>query len=137
MTSPMRILQSGTPPINRTRKGGVLTNKKKIQKTLRISEEESLIINKEARKYGLSVNQYFKLLLLHRPNDYPEIRELLSNLVVEFNHIGNNINQIARNANSGFYSESEKELLLAYIKKLYDQTRKVVSEIVNYKDPKH
>lgn len=83
-----------------------------IQKTLRISEKESRIVNQEAKKYGLSVNQYFKMLLLHRPKDYPEIREILTDLRNEVNRVGNNINQIARKANESFIDRSDITLVI-------------------------
>ena len=98
-----------------------------IQKTLRISEKESRIVNQEAKKYGLSVNQYFKMLLLHRPKDYPEIREILTDLRNEVNRVGNNINQIARKANESFIDRS---LVITCLKKLVVSTDSVLGEIM-------
>ena len=89
-----------------------IMKEKIIQKTLRISEKESRIVNQEAKKYGLSVNQYFKMLLLHRPKDYPEIREILTDLRNEVNRVGNNINQIARKANESFIDRSDITLVI-------------------------
>lgn len=101
-----------------------------IQKTLRISEKESRIVNQEAKKYGLSVNQYFKMLLLHRPKDYPEIRELLTDLRNEVNRVGNNINQIARKANESFIDKSDIILVITCLKKLVVSTDSVLGEIM-------
>ncbi|MDY4028701.1 MAG: plasmid mobilization relaxosome protein MobC [Butyrivibrio crossotus] len=101
-----------------------------IQKTLRISEKESRIVNQEAKKYGLSVNQYFKMLLLHRPKDYPEIREILTDLRNEVNRVGNNINQIARKANESFIDRSDITLVITCLKKLVVSTDSVLGEIM-------
>lgn len=58
-------------------------------------------------------------------------------LINETNHIGNNINQIAKNSNAGLYSESDKELLQAYLRRLLIYTERIIDSLVNYKDPKH
>ena len=107
-----------------------IMKEKIIQKTLRISEKESRIVNQEAKKYGLSVNQYFKMLLLHRPKDYPEIRELLTDLRNEVNRVGNNINQIARKANESFIDRSDITLVITCLKKLVVSTDSVLGEIM-------
>ena len=46
--------------------------------------------------YGMTDSDYMRFLLSQKPEDYPEIRQMLSELINEVNHIGNNINQIAR-----------------------------------------
>ena len=107
-----------------------IMKEKIIQKTLRISEKESRIVNQEAKKYGLSVNQYFKMLLLHRPKDYPEIREILTDLRNEVNRVGNNINQIARKANESFIDRSDITLVITCLKKLVVSTDSVLGEIM-------
>lgn len=45
------------------------------------------------------------------------------------NAIGNNINQITRNYNSKLYSESDRELLKAYMKKLNLLVMETIGEI--------
>lgn len=130
----MRILQSGGRTFlsgQKDEKESVKIMKERIiQKTLRISEKESRIVNQEAKKYGLSVNQYFKMLLLHRPKDYPEIRELLTDLRNEVNRVGNNINQIARKANESFIDRSDITLVITCLKKLVVSTDSVLGEIM-------
>ena len=68
----------------------------------------------------------------NRPSDYPEIRIMLSNLINEVNHVGNNINQIARKNNAGFYSRNDMESLRAYMRKLIMSTREVEKCIGSY-----
>ena len=46
---------------------------------------------------------YLRLLISQKPNDYPEVRELLKELINEVNRIGININQIVFNNNAGLY----------------------------------
>lgn len=47
----------------------------------------------------------------------------------EVNHIGTNINQIVHNNNSGLYSETDKEQLVAYMRKLNVEVNKVYEVI--------
>ena len=120
-------------PYNTDRqKGGVFTNKKIIKKTLRVTPKEAAIIAKNAAELGVSENQYLKILLQTKPNDFPELRNLIQELINETNHIGVNINQITRNQNAGYYSESETELLQAYLRRLLLYAGKVVAKLVNY-----
>ena len=57
------------------------------------------------------------------------MRILLSELINEVNHIGTNINQIVHNNNSGLYSETDKEQLVAYMRKLNVEVNKVYEVI--------
>ncbi|WP_330602610.1 plasmid mobilization relaxosome protein MobC [Agathobacter sp.] len=41
---------------------------------------------------------------------------IISDLINAVNAIGNNVNQITRNQNSGLYSEEDRTLLKAYMK---------------------
>lgn len=75
--------------------------------------------------------EYFRFLLSQKPNDYPEIRILMKELINEINHIGVNINQVVRNNNSGIYSENDKQHLLAYMKKLNVTMDEVVRKLGN------
>jgi hypothetical protein len=63
------------------------------------------------------------------PEDYPEIRQMLSELINEVNHIGNNINQIARKNNAGFYNRDDMESLRSYMRKLILSVREVEKKI--------
>ena len=50
-------------------------------------------------------------------------------LINEMNRIGNNINQITRNHNSGLYSQSDRERLMAYMRKLNIAVKDVVDKV--------
>ena len=54
---------------------------------------------------------------------------MLSELINEVNHIGNNINQIARKNNAGFYNRDDMESLRSYMRKLILSVREVEKKI--------
>ena len=80
--------------------------------------EESKMLAEKAKAKKMCEADYLRLLITQNPNDYPEIRILLRELINEVNAIGNNINQITRNYNSKIYRTEDRELLKAYMKKL-------------------
>lgn len=102
-----------------------------IKKTLRLRPEEAQWLQEKSREANLKEAQYLRLLISQRPNDYPEIRSLLKELINEVNHIGININQIVYNHNAKFYSIQDKEQLIAYLKKLNYMVKEVVDHIGN------
>ena len=92
--------------------------RKNVVKPFRMTEKEAGQLRKNAEEKGVTESEYIRLLLSQKPNDYPEIRILLRELINEVNAIGNNINQITRNYNSKIYRTEDRELLKAYMKKL-------------------
>ena len=79
----------------------------------------------------MTESAYLRLMIRQKPNDYPEIRLLLKELINEINHIGNNINQIVKNHNAQFYSADDKTRLFAYMKKLNKAVDEAVRKIGN------
>ena len=73
--------------------------------------------------------EYFRLLITQQPNDYPEIRSGLKDLVNEVNRIGVNVNEIVYHHNAALYSQADKERLYAYMRKLNETVKKAVKEI--------
>mgnify|MGYP000762939594 FL=1 len=59
---------------------------------------------------------------------------MLSELINEVNHIGNNINQITRKNNAGFYNRDDMESLRSYMRKLILSVREVEKKIGSNKD---
>ena len=94
------------------------TEKKDIIKPFRLTRREADRLKKQAQERGMKESEYIRLLLSQKPNDYPEIRILLKELINAVNAVGNNINQITRNYNSRLYHIEDRELLCAYMKKL-------------------
>lgn len=103
--------------------------KKDIIKPFRLTRQEADRLKKQAQESGMKESAYIRLLLSQKPNDYPEIRILLKELINEVNAIGNNINQITRNYNSKLYRTEDRELLSAYMKKLNMTVRETVDKI--------
>lgn len=102
-----------------------------VRKTLRLMPKEAKELALKAKEAGLCEAGYLRLLITQKPNDYPEIRQLLKELINEVNAVGNNINQITRNHNSKLYRESDRELLSAYMKKLNLLVKEAVDQVGN------
>ena len=75
--------------------------------------------------------EYLRLLISQTPNDYPEIRQGLKQLINEVNHIGVNINQIVHHPNYELYSKEDRQQLIAYMKKLNNTVKEVVVRLGN------
>lgn len=102
-----------------------------VKKTLRLMPKEAQQLSEKAKAAGMCEADYLRLLITQKPNDYPEIRMLLKELINEVNAIGNNINQITRNHNSKLYREEDRELLIAYMKKLNLLVKEAVEKVGN------
>ena len=100
-----------------------------VRKTLRLMPGEAKALSEKAGAAGMCEADYLRLLITQNPNDYPEIRILLKELINEVNAIGNNINQITRNHNSKLYRTEDRELLSAYMKKLNMTVREAADKI--------
>ena len=105
--------------------------KKDIIKPFRLTRREADRLKKQAQERGMKESEYIRLLLSQKPNDYPEIRILLKELINAVNAVGNNINQITRNYNSRLYRIEDKELLCAYMKKLNLTVMEAVDKIAD------
>ena len=105
--------------------------KREVVKPFRMTKKEAEWLRAQAEERNLKESAYIRLLLSQKPNDYPEIRILLKELINEVNAIGNNINQITRNYNSKLYRTEDRELLIAYMKKLNLSVQEVAARIGN------
>lgn len=103
--------------------------KKDIIKPFRLTRQEADMLKSRARERGVKESEYLRLLLSQKPNDYPEIRVLLKELIGGVNAVGNNINQITRNHNSKLYRAEDRELLCACMKKLCLTVREAADKI--------
>lgn len=104
-------------------------NNKNVIKGFRVTEQESEELAHRASEAGMSESQYLRLCLASSPNDFPEIRKTIKKLINEINSIGVNVNQIARNSNSGFFVPEDKVRLFAYMNRLNALMSKVVEDI--------
>ena len=89
------------------------------------------IVRTDKRRRFKNDSEYIRLLISQKPNDYPEIRKILKELINEVNRIGININQIVFNNNAGLYSKEDKTQLIAYMRKLNQKVDEAVVKIGN------
>ena len=101
---------------------------KEIVKHFRLSDEDPKAFNKKAKEAGMTESDYFRLLITQQPNDYPEIRVGIKSLINEVNRIGVNINEIVYNNNSKLYRQTDKDRLIAYMRRLNESVEKAVAE---------
>ena len=91
---------------------------KEVRKCYRLSSEDAQAFADKAKEAGLTEADYFRLLITQEPNDYHEI-----------NRIGVNINEIVYNNNSKLYRQSDKERLLAYMRRLNETMKEAVEQL--------
>ena len=48
-----------------------------ISKLLRMTPEEAKLLEEKAKQAGMTESQYLRLMISQKPNDYPEVRQLL------------------------------------------------------------
>ena len=92
--------------------------KKTVVKPFRMTEKEAEKLKSDAMQRGMKESEYIRLLMSQKPNDYPEIRILLRDL-------------ITRNHKSKLYRKEDRELLSAYMKKLNLLVKEVVDTLGN------
>ena len=105
--------------------------KEVVKKTLRLVKEDSELLCDKAKQAGMNENEYLRMLIRERSADMPEVRGLIKLLINEVNHIGVNVNQIARNSNAGYFGSADKQQLLAYMQKLNAVVGQVVEKLGN------
>lgn len=108
-----------------------IVKKEVIKKTLRLVKEDSELLYDKAKQAGMNENEYLRMLIREKPANMPEVRGLIKLLINEVNHIGVNVNQIARNSNAGYFGSADKQQLLAYMQKLNMSVRQVVEKLGN------
>lgn len=97
-----------------------------VKKTLRLEKEDAELLCQKAALAGMSENGYLRMLIRDNFSEMPQIHGLIKTLINEVNHIGVNVNQIARNSNAGYFSGTDRQQLLAYMQKLNAETEQVV-----------
>lgn len=102
-----------------------------MTKKFRLSVNDAKLLKIKAQEADMTESEYLRLMISQKPNDYPEVRQLLRDLINEVNRIGININQITYNHNAELYSADDKERLIAYMRKLNTAVAKVVDIVGN------
>ena len=62
-------------------------DKKTVVKPFRMTVKEAEKLRLDAEQRGIKESEYIRLLLSQKPNDYPEIRIMLRELINEVNAI--------------------------------------------------
>lgn len=97
--------------------------------SVRISKQEKAKIRALAKARGMTESAYVRFMLSQKPSDYPEIIQVLKDLINEVNHIGVNVNQIVKGNNSGFYNQDDKDRLYSYMRRLNISVNDAVKKI--------
>jgi len=109
------------------------TRRDKIE--IRLTSQEKRLLCQRAGKGDMS--NYIRGLIFHEaehknfisPEQQKALQESLCQLKKEINHIGVNINQIVKNHNSMFYSETEKRKLFALMGEINKKMEHIVDKI--------
>ena len=92
---------------------------KKYEICLRLDEEEKERLERDAKRCGLTRNDYLRRLISgEQVRERPA--EELRLLRAEIHQIGNNINQIARSVNMGVANPEDAKYGLAMMEKVYE-----------------
>lgn len=102
---------------------------KDVVRNYRLTKQDADRLREKAEVAGMSESEYFRLLITQKPNDYPEIRYSIKELINEVNRIGVNINEIVHNNNSELYRVADKERLVAYMRRLNETVDEVVVKL--------
>lgn len=101
---------------------------KEYRLNVRISDEEYSALEKVALERKMSKSEYIREVLDNSFNfKSREQYALEKQLISEINHIGININQIARNNNSELYFDSDKKKLFMLMNEILEIIQKAVS----------
>lgn len=110
-------------------KGGAGRTGRSNPLTVRLSKSEREIIRAKADKAGCSVNAYVKTVVLgsaYKPAMDPELRRTLLDLNRELTAQGRNLNQIAKQLNSGQATAPEAEMMIDVLSRSLLRTHQCV-----------
>ncbi len=103
-------------------------NRRENRITVRFTEKEKAFLEEKAAEARVTPVEYLRRSICRQQFDYIVYKQV-DDLIYEIHRIGNNINQIAHNANSGYFNEAEAKRLLANMKVLTDLVGKVAAKI--------
>ena len=89
-------------------------DKRDITKLIRLNDREYQIVMENANACNMNFSAYVRYAISNIKMPNPDMRKH----ILEVNHIGNNVNQIVRNNNSGLYMDSDKTRLMEYMRLL-------------------
>ena len=94
------------------------SDKRDITKLIRFNDREYQIVKENASACNMNFSAYVRYAISNIKMPNPDMRKHILKLINEVNHIGNNVNQIVRNNNSGLYMDSDKTRLMEYMRLL-------------------
>ena len=101
------------------KEGGYMSSDKRdITKLIRFNDREYQIVKENANACNMNFSAYVRYAISNIKMPNPDMRKHILKLINEVNHIGNNVNQIVRNNNSGLYMDSDKTRLMEYMRLL-------------------
>ena len=77
---------------------------------VRLTLKETKLLEEKAQRAHTSLGGYLRRCIDHDIIDYAVYKQV-NDLIYQIERIGNNINQIARNANCGYYSKADSDRL--------------------------
>ena len=101
-----------------------------------MNDEEKSIFDEKVKQSGLTQSEYFRKMALGENVYVLASPEEMKNLFLEIHRQGNNVNQVAKNLNSGIYIGAEKDVkvlnetyreLILTITKLYNRVNNKIS----------
>lgn len=105
--------------LNFKKEGGHMSlEKRDITKLIRFNDREYQIVMENANACNMNFSAYVRYAISNIKMPNPDMRKHILKLINEVNHIGNNVNQIVRNNNSGLYMDSDKTRLMEYMRLL-------------------
>lgn len=113
-----------------------MENEDKILKNrvinIRINEDDYKFLKEKSKNYN-SMSEFIRCSLEDQKSlsKNKNIKKLLSDNEYFLKKIGNNINQIARNNNSKFYSEIDKKNLLENLENIQNEFKNIKEKISN------
>ncbi len=84
---------------------------------VRLTLNEKKLLEEKAQKAHTSLGWYLRRCIDHDIIDYLVYKQV-DDLIIQIGRIGNNINQIAHNANCGYYSKTDSDHLLEDMKQV-------------------
>lgn len=104
------------------------TSKREFYRNVRLTASEKELLAKKAEAEGLSESDYIRYLITQKAVNHQEVSSQINDLIYEVNHVGTNINQIARCANAGCMTDNQVLELMLCLREIRDAVQKVVTE---------
>lgn len=105
-----------------------MVNRKKFprQIILNLTEQQYQQLSEKSKVNGVSYSEFLRNLIIFAPQSTESIIPILKNYMYETHKLGVNVNQIARYANSNFFSDKERNEFKAYLEKFNSDKKELI-----------